>query len=224
VILLDVPPLSALFAALYRLGLGRLLASLDRLDCMHAVYGSGSFFEGRPLHGLSDIDLVLVIDERFSRLDLEPQEVIRTYGRVRRWFPFLGRWDEKAENLVSLAAFGDCLAREASAPRFLFAGKRSLGRGCTIRPVGKWTGFKALLQGMIVGVGLYQGVEFLLRTSILDLLGLARLGLSRTRAARALLRRSEVHVVELGRDAEANVEALRSFFAAKGFGAPGKGR
>lgn len=103
VILLDVPPLSALFAALYRLGLGRLLASLDRLDCVHAVYGSGSFFEGRPLHGISDIDLVLVIDERFSRLDLEPQEVIRTYGRVRRWFPFLGRWDERAENLVFLS-------------------------------------------------------------------------------------------------------------------------
>lgn len=134
------------------------------------------------------------------------------------------RMEFEPKYLVALAAFGDCLAREACAPRFLFVGKRSLGQGCTIRPVGKWTGYKALLQGMIVGVGLYQGVEFLLRTSILDLLGLAGLGLSRTRAARALLRRSEVHVVELGRDAEANVEALRSFFAAKGFGAPGKGR
>ena len=103
VILFDVPPVSALFAALYRLGLGQLLARLGRLDCVRAVYGSGSYFEGRPVHGLSDVDLVIVIDERFSRLDLEPQEVIRAYGRVRRLFPFLGKWDEKAENLVFLS-------------------------------------------------------------------------------------------------------------------------
>ena len=103
VILLDVPPFSALFDALYRLGLRRLLARLARLDCVHAVYGSGSFFDGRPVHGLSDVDLIIVVDERFSRLDLAPQEVIRAYARVRRFFPFLGKWDEKAENVVFLS-------------------------------------------------------------------------------------------------------------------------
>ena len=70
---------------------------------MRAVYGTGSYFEGRPVHGLSDVDLVIVIDARFTRLDLEPQELIRAYGRVRRLFPFLGAWDEKAENLVFLS-------------------------------------------------------------------------------------------------------------------------
>jgi hypothetical protein len=75
---------------------------------------------------------------------------------------------------------------------------------------------------MIVGVGLYQGVEFLLRTSLLDLLGLAGIGLSRVRAASALLRRSEVHVVELGRDGAFNVETVRAFLAARGFGAKGQ--
>ena len=29
--------------------------------------------------------------------------MIRAYGRVRRFFPFLGKWDEKAENLVFLS-------------------------------------------------------------------------------------------------------------------------
>ena len=133
------------------------------------------------------------------------------------------RMEFEPKHLVSLAAFGDCLATGASSPRFLFIGRRSLGRGCTIRAVGKWTGWKALLEGMIVGVGLYQGLEFLLRTSVLDLLRLAGLGLSRTRAAWALLRRSEVHVVELGRDGAVNVETVRAFLAAKGFGAHGQG-
>lgn len=136
---------------------------------------------------------------------------------------FIRRMEFGPKHLVSLAAFGDGLARDASAPRFLFVGRRSLGRACTIRAVGKGTGWKALLEGMVVGVGLYQGVEFLLRTSVLDLFGLAGIGLSRVRAAWALLRRSEVHVVELGRDGAVNVEAVRAFLAAKGFGAKGPG-
>jgi hypothetical protein len=131
---------------------------------------------------------------------------------------FIRRMEFEPKYLVALAAFGDCLATGKSAPRFLFVGRRSLGRGCTIRAVGKWTGWKALLEGMVVGVGLYQGVEFLLKTSLLDLLGLAGIGLSRTRAAWALLRRCEVHVVELGRDGAVNVETVRRFLASKGFG------
>jgi hypothetical protein len=136
---------------------------------------------------------------------------------------FIRRMEFEPKYLVALAAFGDCLATEASLPRFLFVGRRSLGRSCTIRVVGKWSGWKALLEGMIVGVGLYQGVEFLLRTSLLDLFGLAGIGLSRARAAWALLRRSEVHVVELGRDGAVNVETVRAFLASKGFGANGPG-
>ena len=133
------------------------------------------------------------------------------------------RMEFEPKYLVSLAAFGDCLATEASAPRFLFVGRRSLGKGCAIRPAGWWTGWKALLEGMVVGVGLYQGVEFLLRTSVLDLFGLAGLGLSRARAAWALLRRCEVHVAELGRDGALNVETVRAFLASRGFGAKGPG-
>ena len=136
---------------------------------------------------------------------------------------FIRRMEFEPKHLVALAAFGDCLATGTSAPRFLFVGRRSLGRGCTIRAAGKWAGWKALLEGMVVGVGLYQGVEFLLRTSIFDLLGLAGLGLSRTRAAWALLRRCEVHVVELGRDGAINVETVRAFLASRGFGAQGPG-
>ena len=132
---------------------------------------------------------------------------------------FIRRMEFEPKHLVALAAFGDCLARGASTPRFLFVGRRRLGRGCTIRPAGWRAGWKALLEGMVVGVGLYQGVEFLLRTSLLDLFRLSGLVLSRARAARALLARCEVHVVELGRDGAVNVETVRAFLAARGFGA-----
>jgi hypothetical protein len=136
---------------------------------------------------------------------------------------FVRRMEFEPKHLVALAAFGDVLATGRSTPRFLFVGRRTLGRGCTIRPAGWWTGWKALLEGMVVGVGLYQGVEFLLRTSLLDLFGLAGIGLSRLRAAWALLRRCEVHVAELGRDGPRNVETVRAFLAGRGFGASGPG-
>lgn len=132
---------------------------------------------------------------------------------------FIRRMEFEPKHLVALAAFGDCFVREAASPRFLFVGRRSLGKGCAIRPAGTRTGAKALLEGMVVGVGLYQGVEFLLRTSLLDLFRLSGRVLSRARAAWALLRRCEVHVVTLGRDPAANVEAVRAFLASRGFGA-----
>ena len=102
IVLLNVGPLPRLFHAIYALGLRTMLRALGKYDAIHAVYGTGSFFEGQPLYGHSDIDLIIVIDERFSRSEGIHYDIATTYNRVRRWFPFLGHWDEKVANLVFL--------------------------------------------------------------------------------------------------------------------------
>jgi hypothetical protein len=103
IVLLNAKPFTYVFAAIYAFGLRRLLAALGRNKAVRSVFGSGSFFEGRCLYGLSDIDLIIVFDERYSRADPEPHEVAFAYNRVRRLFPFLGTWEEKAENLIFLS-------------------------------------------------------------------------------------------------------------------------
>jgi hypothetical protein len=55
------------------------------------------------LYGVSDIDLVIAIDERFSRTDGVHQQIVLDYKRLRRLFPFLADWHESAENLIFLS-------------------------------------------------------------------------------------------------------------------------
>jgi len=120
--------------------------------------------------------------------------------------------------LIALAAFDGAIATAPSTPRLLFFGRRTLGRACSITPVGRWQGFRGLMESMIVGVGLYQGVEFLLRTSLFDLAKLAGIMVSRGLRAGSLLRQCEVLRIDLGRDPQVNVDTILSFLAARNFG------
>jgi len=113
--------------------------------------------------------------------------------------------------LVSLRAFSGSIEGQITEPAWLFIGRRTLGKTCRITPVSRRAGFSALTRDMIVGLGLYQGLEFLLRRSAFDLISHTRLVAGRTRAAIALLRRSRVYEIELGRDTDLNATTLSSF-------------
>jgi Glycosyl transferase family 2 len=103
VVLLNFPPFTYLFHGIYQLGVRTLVRVLARHPATRSVLGYGSFFEGRCLYGVSDIDVVIVIDERFSRTDGVHQRIVLDYKRVRRLFPFLADWHESAENLIFLS-------------------------------------------------------------------------------------------------------------------------
>jgi len=103
----------------------------------------------------------------------------------------------------------------------IFLGERTLAPTCKIRKVGRMTGLRALVRHMIIGVGLYQGVEFLLQTSITDLFKYAGLFFSRLVAGIAMLRQSRVFVVELGRNPQQNLSEILTFLDAEGFGVKG---
>lgn len=103
IILFNFKPFTYLFKAIYAFGLRRLITNLKNQPAVHSIYGCGSFFEGECLYGLSDIDLILVIDEHYTRADEAPHKITETYNWMRRLFPFLGNWAEKAENLIFLS-------------------------------------------------------------------------------------------------------------------------
>jgi hypothetical protein len=74
---------------------------------------------------------------------------------------------------------------------------------------------------MIIGVGLYQGVEFMLRTSLVDLFRYAGLFFSRLRAAQAMTRQCRVFSVELGRLPQQNLAKVQSFLDSEALGMRG---
>jgi hypothetical protein len=129
---------------------------------------------------------------------------------------YVERMEFAPKYLVSLRAFPSSIDMRTTTPTLLLIGRRTLGRVCRITPASRRAGFRALVRDMIVGVGLYQGVEFLLRTSIRDLATKTPIVAGRIRAALALLARVRVFEVELGRDLDTNAETLSAFFREQG--------
>jgi hypothetical protein len=103
ILLLNLTPLKSVFSRIYDLGTRRVVAALSKHPAVFCILGSGSYFEKRATYGLSDVDLIIVLNERVTRADAAAREIAHTYERVRRIFPFLGRWHEKEANLIFLS-------------------------------------------------------------------------------------------------------------------------
>jgi hypothetical protein len=131
---------------------------------------------------------------------------------------FQRRMEFEPKHLVSLAAFPGRFCPDPARARFVFLGNRHGRPGCRVQPAGFSTSLAGLARHMIVGVGLYQGVEFLLRSSLLDLLEQRRIFASRLRRALTLIRRAEVFELDLGPNPERNADEILAFLAERGLG------
>lgn len=131
------------------------------------------------------------MDPRFTRLDQ--------------------RIEFSAKVNIDIRYFGDRVCREAVPASFLLLGVRSTGREAQITPVSKRALLRHLMMNSIIGVGLYQGLEFLLQKSFRESARYAGLILSRVRNNLVLLRHARVCRFLIGRDAGRNYECLREF-------------
>lgn len=130
------------------------------------------------------------------------------------------RMEFAPKRLISLSAFPGRFCEEPARARFVFFGHRHTDPGCRLMPAGFQTTWKELGRHMIIGVGLYQGVEFLLQSSLRDLIAMRQRMASRIRAARALARNAEVYELELGPNPSDNAEWVFGELSARGFGEP----
>ena len=87
-------------------------------------------------------------------------------------------------------------------------GERSLDSDCPLRPASSPAAWKEVLDNCVVGLGLFQGMEFIFSRSPSEVAAKFHVVLSRLRACRRLLRRSGVYHLKLGRDAGRNADVL----------------
>jgi hypothetical protein len=112
--------------------------------------------------------------------------------------------------LIGYDYFADRISPSAT-PGIVFLGVRTLANDCRIEPVGSWEQFKSMFANCVVGLGLFQGLEFVLRSSPLELLAKTKVAWSRLRNARALFSKSRVYRLALGRDQKRNAETVMAF-------------
>jgi hypothetical protein len=96
-------------------------------------------------------------------------------------------------------------------PAFMFVGQRSLGTESEISPLSYRQALHALIKYMVVGLGVYQGIEFLLERGWRDVAGRGGVAASRFRNALRFLARTRPYRFVLGRDTSLNVRTLLTF-------------
>lgn len=126
-------------------------------------------------------------------------------GPTRR----LERMEFHPKIALDLDAFNGRIARAPAAFRHLVIARRTLGSAAAIERIPRRHALGPLLREAVVGVGLYQGMEFVLQRGMRDVANQARPVAIRASRCAAMLRRASVWRLTLGRDRARNWDALR---------------
>jgi hypothetical protein len=125
-------------------------------------------------------------------------------GQVRR----IERLEFHPKLVLELEAFADRVATSPKPLRHIVIGRRRLGREARIEPAPRVAALGPLFREAVVGVGLYQGMEFVLQRGARDVLGQAGPALTRAACCAAGLARAKVWRLETGRDHDRNWAAV----------------
>lgn len=101
--------------------------------------------------------------------------------------------------------------RASAEPGIVFLGYRSLAPECRIERAGTLESYRSIVANCVIGLGLFQGLEFVVRSSAMELAAKSWTGVSRLRNAMRLFRRSRVCRLILGRDRAQNARAVTAF-------------
>ncbi|MGH9420184.1 MAG: hypothetical protein ACRD3J_09430, partial [Thermoanaerobaculia bacterium] len=93
----------------------------------------------------------------------------------------------------------------------ILVGERNLGNVASVVPLAKRKAMNAIVKYLVVGLGVYQGLEFLLEEGIWDMTGKLGVFSSRMRHGMGLLRRAPAYKLTLGRDTALNSATLMEF-------------
>jgi hypothetical protein len=126
-------------------------------------------------------------------------------GHVRR----IERMELHPKFALEIAAFDDLIERQPQPLRHIVIGLRSLGSNAMLEPLPRRAAMPTLFREAIVGVGIYQGMEWLLQHGMRDVVRQVPPALTRSRCCLAGLRRAKVWRLTVGRDHERNWSTLR---------------
>ena len=126
-------------------------------------------------------------------------------GSVRE----LERMEFHPKLVLDVDAFADRIESSPRPLRHLVIGRRSLGREARLEPISRRDALGPLLREAVIGVGVYQGMEFVLQRGLRDVLGKMGIAGSRAHSRAAGLARARVWRLTLGRDHERNWAAIK---------------
>jgi hypothetical protein len=125
------------------------------------------------------------------------------------------------KTLIDIGHFQDRLASPCPVGAILL-GERWLTGPAALQPVKRWAAVREFVKNCVVGLGIYQGVEFILERSPLELVSQAGLALARLRRSLEMIGQAQVYRFMLGPEVEDSAAVLQAFL--RDFAAPTPGR
>ncbi|MGH2956790.1 MAG: hypothetical protein ACRDL6_07335 [Solirubrobacterales bacterium] len=140
------------------------------------------------------------------RIGIHPDEAARVGEQdLRR----IDRMEFGPKLAIEVSSFRDRIATEPVPLRHLVIGQRRLGTEARLEQVPRRVAIGPLFREAVVGVGLYQGMEFVLQRGISDVRHHAGTAIMRALWCAIGLGQAKVWRLETGRDHERNWAALR---------------
>jgi hypothetical protein len=206
------------------IGLPRLhaLGLASRQGAVALFLPSGGGKSTLALRALQDEDIRLLsedsplIDRRGRlhpfplRIGLNPHhagEVPSEHVRV------MERMEFHSKLVLDIDAYRDRVESSPQPLTHIVIGRRSLAHKPRLEPVPRRAAAGTLLREVVVGVGLYQGMEFVFRRGLADIGSQIRPALVRAARCGAGLRRASVWHLVLSRDRDRNWSELRRLIA-----------
>jgi hypothetical protein len=115
--------------------------------------------------------------------------------------------------LLDLDPYRERIESASQPLRHIVIGERSLGEDARLERVPRRAAIGPLLREAVIGVGLYQGMEFVLQHGAIDVARHARPALVRGACCAAGLAHATVWRLTVGRDHDRNWKALRQLLA-----------
>jgi hypothetical protein len=129
----------------------------------------------------------------------------------------ISRMEFEPKFLIDLSFFEEKLEIQSLSPGPLIVGLRHSGRSSSIEPLSRLSLLKSLVRDLVIGVGIYQGIEFLFQNKLYGILRHGLVMASRMRGALALSRRGRPFLFRMGRDIALNTETLDRFIRSGAF-------
>ena len=114
------------------------------------------------------------------------------------------------KTLIDISAFQSRLAPACPVGAILL-GQRWLAGDSSITPRPRRTALKPFISNAVVGLGLYQGVEFVLEKSPMELIGQGRIAARRLRASLSVIRKAQVYRFAMGPSIDDTATTLLRF-------------
>ena len=226
-----------LYEKSYLMVMSRVGVELDRKK-LHRIHAMGVVFKGRTIlcllpmgGGKTTLTLSLLETKAFSLLS-EEVPLVSTEGRLypmpirmgvtvgtplsipEKFLKPFQRRHYNPKTLIDINYFKDQISPMAE-PGFIFVGKRIHSAKPKIIKISRFKAFGPIFRLCVMGMGLPQLLEYVLRFDLVDVLGRISIFSSRLSAALALLRKSETYELHLSYDRSANAAFVSEFVTKK---------